>query len=85
MSESQKSTSTSTANASNNIEAITEQFSTVLNTLSSFKSQIGMLSAQVKALEKSVKKKCIRDSVEETLLKTKILTGLDNPSVVLIC
>jgi len=37
-------------------DTITEQFSAVLNTLSSFKSQIGMLSAQVKSLEKGVKK-----------------------------
>jgi chromatin remodeling complex protein RSC6 len=39
-----------------NVSAISEQFSAVLNTLSSFKSQIGMLSAQVKSLEKGVKK-----------------------------
>ena len=38
------------------INVITEQFSDLLNTLSSFKSQIGMLSAQVKVLEKGVKK-----------------------------
>ena len=54
MSESQKSTSVSTT--SNGNDAIAEQFASVLNTLSSFKSQIGMLSAGVKALEKSVKK-----------------------------
>merc|ERR1711981_394425 len=35
---------------------ITEQFSVLLNSLSSFKSQISMLSAQVKALEKNVKR-----------------------------
>tara|TARA_Y100001936_G_scaffold29592_1_gene27810 strand:+ start:2254 stop:2742 length:489 start_codon:yes stop_codon:yes gene_type:complete len=56
MSESQKSTSASSTNTSNSNDAISEQFSSVLNTLSSFKSQIGMLSAQVKALEKSVRK-----------------------------
>ena len=33
-----------------------EQFVEVLNTLSSFKSQIGMLTSQVKLLEKNVKK-----------------------------
>ena len=35
---------------------IHEQFATLLNSLSSFKSQISMLSAQVKAVEKNVKK-----------------------------
>lgn len=54
MSESQKVSSTPIT--SNSVTAITEQFSAVLNSLSSFKSQISMLSAQVKALEKSVKK-----------------------------
>ena len=54
MSESQQVISTTTT--SNSVTAIAEQFSGVLNSLSSFKSQIGMLSAQVKALEKSVKK-----------------------------
>ena len=54
MSESQKSTSVSTT--SNGNDAIAEQFASVLNTLSSFKSQIGMLSAEVKALEKNIKK-----------------------------
>ena len=37
-------------------QLMTEQFASVLNTLSSFKSQISMLSNQVKALEKNVKK-----------------------------
>ena len=52
MSTSQKSTpeQTSTCNP------ITEQFGEVLNTLSSFKSQISMLVSQVKSLEKTVKK-----------------------------
>ena len=36
-------------------QLITEQFENVLNTLSSFKSQISMLSNQVKALEKNVR------------------------------
>ena len=36
---------------------IAMQFTSVLNTLSSFKSQISMLSNQVKALEKNVKKR----------------------------
>ena len=44
------------AKTSNDVDAIAEQFSSVLNTLSSFKSQISMLSAQVKSLEKSVGK-----------------------------
>jgi|TARA_B110001452_G_C14880330_1_gene307769 chromatin remodeling complex protein RSC6 len=38
------------------VNPITEQFTSVLNTLSSFKSQISMLAAQVKSLEKTVKK-----------------------------
>jgi len=37
-------------------QQMAEQFSVVLNTLSSFKSQISMLSNQLKALEKNVKK-----------------------------
>jgi len=40
----------------NDVTSIAQQFSVVLNTLSSFKSQISMLSAQVKALEKGIKK-----------------------------
>tara|TARA_A100001015_G_scaffold228077_1_gene257713 strand:+ start:970 stop:1434 length:465 start_codon:yes stop_codon:yes gene_type:complete len=40
----------------NTTNPLTQQFSNVLNSLSSFKSQISMLSSQVKALEKSVKK-----------------------------
>jgi len=53
-------TNTST-NASSEVkntasQLIAEQFSDVLNTLSSFKSQISMLANQVKALEKNVKK-----------------------------
>ena len=55
MSESQTNAPVS-AKTSNDVDAIAEQFSSVLNTLSSFKSQISMLSAQVKSLEKSVKK-----------------------------
>ena len=52
MSNSQKpTTSTST-----DVNHIAEQFTVLLNSLSSFKSQISMLSAQVKALEKNVKK-----------------------------
>ena len=38
------------------VNPITEQFTAVLNTLSSFKSQISMMAAQVKSLEKTVKK-----------------------------
>ena len=56
MSNSQPTDSVKEQSKSNDVSAITEQFSAVLNTLSSFKSQISMLSAQVKALEKSVKK-----------------------------
>ena len=55
MSESQTTAPVSTK-TSNDVDAIAEQFSSVLNTLSSFKSQISMLSAQVKSLEKSVRK-----------------------------
>jgi upstream activation factor subunit UAF30 len=47
---------TEQSKSTNDVLSITEQFSSVLNTLSSFKSTISMLSAQVKALEKSVKK-----------------------------
>ena len=52
MSETQNTKSTA-PEAPNQIH---EQFVVLLNSLSSFKSQIGMLSSQVKALEKSVKK-----------------------------
>jgi len=37
-------------------QLLAEQFANVLNTLSSFKSQISMLSNQVKSLEKNVRK-----------------------------
>ena len=37
-------------------QLLAEQFGNVLNTLSSFKSQISMLSNQVKSLEKNVRK-----------------------------
>ena len=37
-------------------QILKQQFTDVLNTLSSFKSQIGMLSSQVKLLEKNVRK-----------------------------
>ena len=56
MSNSQSTDSAKQSNSVNDTSVIAEQFSSVLNTLSSFKSQISMLSAQVKALEKSVKK-----------------------------
>ena len=46
----------STVSASNDVNHIAEQFTVLLNSLSSFKSQISMLAAQVKALEKNVKK-----------------------------
>lgn len=55
MSNSQKSTNVSTKTTPA-VNPITQQFSLLLNSLSSFKSQISMLSAQVKALEKNVKK-----------------------------
>ena len=55
MSDSQKSAAVSTK-TTNVVNPITEQFAVLLNSLSSFKSQISMLSAQVKALEKNVKK-----------------------------
>jgi len=55
MSTSQTSTPDQTS-TSKTVNPIAEQFGTVLNTLSSFKSQISMLSAQVKSLEKTVKK-----------------------------
>ena len=51
MSDSQKSTPVSTK-TTNVVNPITEQFAVLLNSLSSFKSQISMLSSQVKALEK---------------------------------
>ena len=54
MSETQNTNTKSTAPQAPN--QIHEQFVVLLNSLSSFKSQIGMLSSQVKALEKSVKK-----------------------------
>jgi len=53
MSNSQKPTAVS---APTDVNHIAEQFTVLLNSLSSFKSQISMLSAQVKALEKNVKK-----------------------------
>jgi len=53
MSNSQKPT---TVSAPTDVNHIAEQFTVLLNSLSSFKSQISMLSAQVKALEKNVKK-----------------------------
>jgi chromatin remodeling complex protein RSC6 len=53
MSNSQKPTPVS---APTDVNHIAEQFTVLLNSLSSFKSQISMLSAQVKALEKNVKK-----------------------------
>lgn len=46
----------STQNTSDASSIITEQFATLLNSLSSFKSQLSMLSAQVKSIEKNVKK-----------------------------
>ena len=55
MSDSQKSAAVSTK-TTNVVNPITEQFAVLLNSLSSFKSQISMLSSQVKALEKNVKK-----------------------------
>lgn len=55
MSTSQKTTPDQTS-TTKTVNPITEQFGAVLNTLSSFKSQISMLSAQVKSLEKTVKK-----------------------------
>ena len=39
-------------NASSKDITINEQFTAVLNTLSSFKSQISMLNAQVKTIER---------------------------------
>jgi len=53
MSNSQKPTAVS---APTDVNHIAEQFTVLLNSLSSFKSQISMLAAQVKALEKNVKK-----------------------------
>ena len=46
----------STQNTSDASSIINEQFANLLNSLSSFKSQISMLSAQVKSIEKNVKK-----------------------------
>jgi len=46
----------SSKNPNDDSSVITEQFATLLNSLSSFKSQMSMLSAQVKSIEKNVKK-----------------------------
>ena len=40
-----------------NTDDIKSEFMTLLNTLSAFKSQITMISSQVKSLEKKVKKR----------------------------
>ena len=71
MSKSQSSTSNDGNKPQNNLNPIAEQFTTVLNTLSSFKSQISMLSAQVKALEKSVKKQMKQLQREAQKIKIK--------------
>ena len=55
MSTSQKTAPKQSTNPKD-VNPITEQFTSVLNTLSSFKSQISMMAAQVKSLEKTVKK-----------------------------
>ena len=51
-----KPSTASTTEEKSSAQIIVEQFQTVLNTLSSFKSQISMLANQVKALEKNVRK-----------------------------
>jgi len=52
-----------------NTDDIKAEFITLLNTLSSFKSQITMVSSQVKSLEKKVKKKM--KSLEKLANKNK--------------
>jgi len=56
-------------NASSKDITINEQFTAVLNTLSSFKSQISMLNAQVKTIEISVKKQMKK--LQKEALKNK--------------
>ena len=56
-------------NASSKDITINEQFTAVLNTLSSFKSQISMLNAQVKTNERSVKKQMKK--LQKEALKNK--------------
>ena len=48
---------------------ISEQFASLLNTLSAFKSQISVLNAQVKSIEKSVKKEMKK--LQKEALKNK--------------
>ena len=57
MSESQTTAPVSAKTSTTDVTAITEQFCSVLNTLSSFKSQISMLSAQVKLQREAAKNK----------------------------
>lgn len=59
----------SSQNPNDASSVITEQFATLLNSLSSFKSQISMLSAQVKSIEKSVKKQM--KQLQREVLKNK--------------
>ena len=56
-------------NSNDASSVISEQFVTLLNSLSSFKSQISMLSAQVKVIEKTVKKQMRQ--LEREVLKNK--------------
>jgi len=59
----------SSQNPNDASSVINEQFVTLLNSLSSFKSQISMLSAQVKSIEKSVKKQM--KQLQREVLKNK--------------
>lgn len=82
MSTSQKTTPDQTS-TTKTVNPITEQFGAVLNTLSSFKSQISMLSAQVKSLEKTVKKQMKQLEREAQKNKNKgnrIASGFAVPS-----
>ena len=82
MSTSQKTTTDQTS-TTKTVNPITEQFGAVLNTLSSFKSQISMLSAQVKSLEKTVKKQMKQLEREAQKNKNKgnrIASGFAVPS-----
>ena len=89
MSTSQKTTPDQTS-TTKTVNPITEQFGAVLNTLSSFKSQISMLSAQVKSLEKTVKKQMKQLEREAQKNKNKgnrIASGFAVPSKIsnLLC
>tara|TARA_B100000035_G_scaffold312809_1_gene325086 strand:+ start:1867 stop:2340 length:474 start_codon:yes stop_codon:yes gene_type:complete len=63
------SNSHTSQNSSSKDIPINEQFTALLNSLSSFKSQISMLNAQVKTIERSVKKQMKK--LQKEALKNK--------------